>query len=270
MKEPKLKIVIPTYNAMPWLERCLESIADQSYKNFDVCVIDDASTDAKQAAFIKSFCEEQGWRAHFNEVNQGALHNIVKGINLLACEDEDVVIVIDGDDWLFNKWAFESIAETYTSPKVLLTYGQFVSYRTGSVGFTRPLERKIIRRRAYRKHNWLYSQLRTFKYFLWRQVKDEDLRNEDGEYYRVAYDVAMMFPMLEMAGRCIKHVSRILYVYNDHNPLNDHKLRRREQLQTELRLRTLPRYPVLQEAKERRRLAQKLRRQRKKQIALPS
>ena len=39
-----------------------------------------------------------------------------------------------------------------------------------------------------------------------------------------------MFPMLEMAGNRQEFVKDILYVYNDKNPISDHKIRRKEQI----------------------------------------
>ena len=39
-----------------------------------------------------------------------------------------------------------------------------------------------------------------------------------------------MFPMLEMAGSRQEFVKEVLYVYNDENPISDHKLRRKHQI----------------------------------------
>src|SRR4030042_2819673 len=41
----KLSIIIPTYNGKGVLENCIESLGDQSYKDFEIIVVDDGSTD---------------------------------------------------------------------------------------------------------------------------------------------------------------------------------------------------------------------------------
>ena len=41
----KISVLVPAYNVAPWLPRCLDSILSQSYKNLEVIVIDDGSTD---------------------------------------------------------------------------------------------------------------------------------------------------------------------------------------------------------------------------------
>ena len=61
--------------------------------------------------------------------------------------------------------------------------------------------------------------------FLWRKIKEEDLKDENGEYWKVAGDLSFMFPMLEMSGdEHYKFLPEINYVYNEQNPLNDHKV----------------------------------------------
>ena len=43
--EPKVSIIIPVYNVEKYIERCLESISKQKYKDFEVIIINDGSTD---------------------------------------------------------------------------------------------------------------------------------------------------------------------------------------------------------------------------------
>ena len=65
----------------------------------------------------------------------------------------------------------------------------------------------------------------------------DDLSDEDGNFYRYAYDQALMFPMMEMACERIRFVSDILYIYNDENPMNVHKVEPEEQIEMAYRVR---------------------------------
>ncbi len=42
---PLISIIVPVYNVKPYLEKCLASIAAQTYPNKEVILVDDASTD---------------------------------------------------------------------------------------------------------------------------------------------------------------------------------------------------------------------------------
>ena len=58
----------------------------------------------------------------------------------------------------------------------------------------------------------------------------------------MASDLAIMFPMLEMAGNRQEFISEILYCYNDKNPISDHKIRRKEQILSAKEIRQKKRY----------------------------
>ena len=53
-----------------------------------------------------------------------------------------------------------------------------------------------------------------------------------------------MFPMLEMAGNRQEFVKDLLYVYNDQNPISDHKIRRKDQILAAKEIREKKRYKV--------------------------
>lgn len=217
-----LKIVIPAYNSFNWIKRTLNSVAMQTHHNYEVCVIDDASTQQEQKAYIQSFCATHGWRSILRSSNQGALANIVDGIDSLSPSDEDAILLLDGDDWLYNKHVFATIAREYASPAVLLTYGQFVTYPRWQLGFCQPMKELLLAKKNFREHSFIFSHLRTFRYKIWKAIEPNQLQDSSGKYYKTAWDLAIMYPLLELtAGQGCKFMEEILYVYNMDNPLND-------------------------------------------------
>ena len=173
-----------------------------------------------------------------NNDKKFALRNIVEAIDSIEPQDDDIIILLDGDDWLPNDDVLNYLASAYEKEDILLTYGSYLEYPTGRIGIE-PSEYPdhVIKNNAFRKDQWRASHLRTFKYKLWKEVDKKDLLDEDGFYYKVAYDQAVMLPMLEMAGEKIKYIDKPLCVYNRHNPLNVDKQKQEQQYNTMLKIR---------------------------------
>jgi hypothetical protein len=127
-----------------------------------------------------------------------------------------------------------------------LTYGQFLQLSNSEIGWCRNYPEEIIKERTYRHHPWVASHLRTFRYRLWRQINRTHLNDpETGQPWAMAWDVAMMVPMLEMCGEGqFEFIPEVLYIYNDGNPINDHKVDRQKQIDMDQRIRELPSYAL--------------------------
>ena len=243
MVEVNFKVVVPFYNCEKYIVKCIRSIVDQTYKNCEVFIINDASTDNTEDLIYKIFPLGDMTRIKYfrNKNNVGALENIVNIIEDLR-EPEDVVVLVDGDDWLKDKYVLEKLNEIYQNPDIWLTYGQYENLSKKYRGICAQLTNT----RRYRKRHWVTSHLRTFKKHLWDRIKDEDLRDTSGNYYSMAWDLAFMYPMIEMAGlKRIKYIRDILYVYNDQNPINDDKKDRQLQIDLGTEIKNKPQYDEL-------------------------
>ena len=74
-------------------------------------------------------------------------------------------------------------------------------------------------------------------------VKNEDLRDSDGEYYMFATDTAWMYPLLEMCGpKHTRFISKVLYIYNDLSPDNEMKTNAADQLRIAAEVRNKNEY----------------------------
>lgn len=230
----KMKIVVPTYNTEQWISRCLKSIHEQTFTNWECVVINDASTDntGKVIDDLDFVNEDSRFSVVHNKVNVKALKNIVDGFNMLGCkaEPECVMMVIDGDDFLYSNSSLSIIEAAYTqNPSFLLTYGDWIGHPYGDRSNCRPYSREVVIKNSYRDVPFCASHLRTFKSRLWYSIKDEDLRDSSGEYFSAGWDVAFMVPMLEMAQERHAYLPYVMYCYNKENPLSDYKVNSREQ-----------------------------------------
>jgi hypothetical protein len=198
--------------------------------------------------YFKEFPDSR-FRIIHNNVNVKALDNIVSGFKLLDTinEPDSVLMVIDGDDFLFSEFALEIVKQAYDQTNCLVTYGNHVHHPTGGLSNCQPFPVDVIKNRSFRQYKFVSSHLRTFKSKLWNSIRDEDLRDVDGKYYGVGWDVAFMMPMLEMSADRTLFIPNILYCYNRFNPLSDDQIRQPEQNRVEMRVRSGKSYEKYEE-----------------------
>jgi glycosyltransferase involved in cell wall biosynthesis len=247
MKELKFKIVVPYYNS-EWIIKCLESIQTQTFKNFDVIAIDDCSKIDNFEETLNYFQNDSRFKIIKNEHRKYALYNIYHGLKNIFENDEDVAMIIDGDDWLSDENSLQKVANIYESTDCVLTHGSWISYPDNFTdkNICCAYPENIIKKRDYRYYTWRATQLRTFKYFLFNKIKYSDLLdNTTNDFYKTTYDLALMFPMLEMAGQRIQFIEDKIYTYNTDNPINDFKVNRKEQLEAENMIRSKKKYKEL-------------------------
>jgi len=71
LSEPLVSVIVPSYNHRPYLQQRLDSIYSQHYRNFEVIVLDDASTDGS-VEFLEQHKRQFGSSLHLNQRNSGS------------------------------------------------------------------------------------------------------------------------------------------------------------------------------------------------------
>ena len=238
-------IVIPSYNNAQWYEKNLSSILNQEYDNYRVIYIDDCSSD-QTYQLVKIFLENhpQGHRVTLfhNDNRCGALYNLYHAI--YSCDDRSVIVTVDGDDWLAHNQVLLRVNQEYQNPNVWLTYGNFIRWPMQARSFCAIVPPEVIMRNAFRDHPWVTSHLRTFYVGLFKKINYEDLLYQ-GAFCPVAWDMAMMFPMLEMCGDRFKFIPDVLYTYNYETPINDMKIHYDVVKKVDMLIRSKQRYKKL-------------------------
>jgi glycosyltransferase involved in cell wall biosynthesis len=103
----KISIVIPTYNAGSTLEHCLNSIVSQTYKAFEVFIIDGVSTDNTKE-IIRSYANEYHYVCGFIGKDSGIYDAMNKGLRLAKGE---WIYFMGSDDRLVNKFVLANISK---------------------------------------------------------------------------------------------------------------------------------------------------------------
>lgn len=239
-------IIIPSRNNSEWCERNLASVASQNYENWHAIYINDASTDDTREK-VERFRDEHGLQEKItlinNDVRQGALANIVNAV--YQCNNGDVIVTLDGDDWFAGDHVLQKLNDVYNDETVWMTYGSYISHPSGNKGIVgQQIPAREIKENSYRKNQWRTSHLRTFYAWLFKCIKIEDLKI-NGEFFSMAWDLAMIFPMLELSGGRFRYIADILYVYNQETPFNDYKIDQALQGKLDLLIRSRTPYEPL-------------------------
>lgn len=93
----KISIIITAYNVGNFIERAVKSVLSQTYKNIEVVIVEDCSTDNTKDIIEQLAKEDDRIKIFYHEENKGAGWGRRDGIN--ACTG-DYFITVDGDDWL--------------------------------------------------------------------------------------------------------------------------------------------------------------------------
>ena len=204
-KQNKFKIIVPSYNNEAWVEYNLASIINQTYKNYNVLYIDDNSTDNTYSKVKEIVKNLPNWRVIRNESNKGAAYNYVEYVDEFCTDDQDIIIHLDGDDWLIDENVLQKLNDFYNKNDCWMTYGGFVCWDgirdepTLPNPQSTPYPKFIHDHKLYRQDDWRASHLRTFRTFLFKSINTEDLKSSiDNNYYWHASDLAWQFPALEM------------------------------------------------------------------------
>ena len=121
-------IIVPLFNAEQYIEKCLKSILKQSYKRFQVQVVDDCSSDSSYE-IASSICEvNKDFKIFKNSRRIGALNNISNLLDTKIKEPSSTVdLIIDGDDYLYSGDVLNIVKEKYLETNCLITYGSHIS-----------------------------------------------------------------------------------------------------------------------------------------------
>ena len=99
MEEPKVSVVIPTFNRANELGRAIASVLAQSFQDFELIIVDDASSDATPA--IIASIDDPRVRFIQHEVNQGG--SAARNTGIKASLGEYIAFLDSDDEWLPNK-----------------------------------------------------------------------------------------------------------------------------------------------------------------------
>ena len=116
----KFSVIVPIYKVEQYLESCIDSVLSQSYKHFELFLIDDGSPD-KCGVICDQYAQDDVRITVIHQKNGGVIKARRTGIDMAK---GDYIVCIDGDDWVQPNY-FENLAhaiEQYNADIVCCGY----------------------------------------------------------------------------------------------------------------------------------------------------
>lgn len=244
----KFVVFVPSYNNEAFCKKNLESIFNQTYKNYRVVYFDDKSTDST----YQKVCEivaNSGMVGRTTIVrnlkNQKNLKNLYDCVHD-HCLDDEIVVNLDGDDFFAHVNVLKNLNAYYQPDDVWMTWGNYKHWSTDRLGeHAAPIKKTTLKLGTVRSRPYCYSHLKTFYAALFKKVKKEHLMYK-GKFIQLAPDLPTMLPLIEMSSTHAYFIPEVLYIYNDRNPISEgHVTIRQDYFDVRDYVFQLPSYPAL-------------------------
>lgn len=117
-------IIIPNYNSEKWINKCLNSILIQTYKDYEIIIVDDMSTD-NSVDIIKEYKDE---RIKLIELKEKAYNGGTRNIGVKEATKE-YILFLDCDDWIYSKDSLKDIARIIATSHADLIRLSYVAHK---------------------------------------------------------------------------------------------------------------------------------------------
>ncbi len=108
MNEIFFSVIIPNYNNSTYLEKCLKSVLNQTFTNYELIVIDDVSTDNSVEIIKNIFNQYQNKNTKLIELKEKAWNGGSRNIGIKEAKGK-YFLFLDSDDWFLNENIFQQI-----------------------------------------------------------------------------------------------------------------------------------------------------------------
>lgn len=218
-----ISIIIPIYNSELYLRKCLDSIISQTYKDLEIILVDNNSTDSS-IEICKEYAEKDRRIRLMQETKKGAAAARNLGIKVAK---GNYITFVDSDDYL-RKDAYEILVDTIQNNECDIVCFSFhiVDELGKKLGWYEPrLHRYISRKCCYtgKEAAGIYLTSRDIEGFGWNKFFSRKFIEENNILYdenKTAYeDMAVFFEAILKADKIVFCDEKLYYYRQNHDSL---------------------------------------------------
>lgn len=205
-----ISVIVPVYNVENFLNRCIESILNQTYKKLEIILINDGSTDSSGSICEKYALQDRRIKVyHIN--NSGS--SIARNYGLEVCSG-DYIAFVDSDDWIMPGMFFELLKFSLKNNLMVVE-----TESTSSLAiYEYSIEEFPIKGRIENKITALKRIISGTKFAVWRRLYHRSiLENRYFIEHVLHQDVYYTIDILNEISQ-IGFVEYPFYIYNLQNP----------------------------------------------------
>lgn len=121
----KLSVIVPVYNTYPYLRECLDSIINQTHKNLEIIIVNDASPYEEDDIICKEYAERDNRIIYIKHIeNQGPSVAKKTGIQHAAGK---YITFVDSDDFLLDLKCYEILIKEFDDDLSLIVFNAVIS-----------------------------------------------------------------------------------------------------------------------------------------------
>lgn len=205
-----------------YIKKCLNSIYKQNYSNYEIIIVNDGDNSNKINNLTKTNKKTKIIR-HSERLGPAAskwtfinyIQTNMKKNNMYS--KNDIILIIDGDDYLIPNNALKIINNKYNTNKCWCTFGE------SSGKFCEESRKKWLLFKKNKVFNnfrnvWMYNHPRSLKLHLILNFTKNDFLQENNEWLTKCTDRPIIYTMLELSGfDRISNIDKLLYYYRAHS-----------------------------------------------------
>lgn len=213
---PLISVIIPVYNSSKYLYKCLDSVAKQTFKDFEVIVIDDGSTD-DSSDIINKFVNKYDNFIFKKQENKGAAIARNMGIDIARGK---FISFIDSDDFVEKDFLEVMYNKAIENNSDVVCCG-FSYYHPNSNKFIKDIF--MINSGVYSSNKILSLMIKDFRmhYYMWNKLWKRDLfENNNIRYPQICFEDITTVPKLVYFSNKVTVIKKSYYYYtNNKNSL---------------------------------------------------
>jgi len=128
---PKVSVIIPTYNRANILPRTINSVLNQTFKDFELIIVDDCSVDKTQE-IVKNYLKDGRIMYMRHKENYGKEKLVQTHNECLAICKGEFITVFEGDDY-WPEYRLERQLECFNDDNVVLCHGNIALDKNGQI-----------------------------------------------------------------------------------------------------------------------------------------